>query len=345
VEDLRTLSIIRPDDWHVHFRDHKILQDTVPATAKHFARALVMPNLQPALTTLAAVKEYHDRILSQLEPTQSFHPYMTLYLNETVTPETLTQITQYPYIVGAKLYPAGVTTNAEQGARSIQALYPLFDIMQACDLVLQIHGEVTSGDIFSRENLFLEHHLKPLVHNFPTLRIVLEHISTKAAVGFVMQAPATVAATITPHHLLYNRNQLLAGGIKPHYYCLPILKSATDQLALQQAAISGNNKFFAGTDSAPHAISNKESACGCAGIYSAPFALAMYAELFDDLSKLDLLEGFMSRHGANFYHLPISDEYITLVEQTQIIPLRLPLGDDEVVPIGAGSTLRWSVYE
>ena len=217
--------------------------------------------------------------------------------------------------------------------------------MQENDLVLQIHGEVTHGDIFDREALFIKEHLAPLTRDFPKLRMVLEHISTKAAVDFVLAAPPTVTATITPHHLLYNRNQLLAGGIKPHYYCLPILKNVGDQLALQQAAVSGNNKFFAGTDSAPHAQTAKESACGCAGIYSAPFALAMYTQLFDTLGPLEKLNDFISRFGAEFYRLPLSKERIELIEKPLVIPQSLPFGHDQVVPVAAGSTLQWSVHE
>ncbi len=343
---MRTILITRPDDWHVHFRDLDVLAHTVAATAKHFARALVMPNLQPALTTAADVAAYYQRITNLLSDTQHFNPYMTLYLNDAVPPDDLRLLKkQHPFILGAKFYPAGATTHSEAGARSIHVLYPLLEIMQACDLVLQIHGEVTHGDIFDREALFIEEYLQPLVRDFPQLRIVLEHISTKAAVDFVFAAPETVAATITPHHLLYNRNHLLAGGIKPHYYCLPILKHERDQRAVQQAAVSGNSKFFAGTDSAPHAQHRKESACGCAGIYSAPYAVAMYAEMFDTLGKLDKLDDFMGRFGADFYHLPITDEQIELIEQQQIIPHYLPFGHEQVVPVAAGSTLQWRIHE
>jgi dihydroorotase len=342
---MRSLSITRPDDWHVHFRDHEALEHTVFATAKHFARALVMPNLKPALTSVNAVNSYYQRILSHVNNTINFAPYMTLYLNEDVSPEDLHHVKKYPHILGAKLYPAGATTNSAEGARSIKNLYPLLELMQENDLVLQIHGEVTHGDIFEREALFIEECLIPLARNFPKLRIVLEHISTKAAVDYVTQAPAAIAATITPHHLLYNRNQLLAGGVRPHYYCLPILKHEHDQAALQQAAISGNSKFFAGTDSAPHAQAAKESACGCAGIYSAPFALAMYTQVFDRLGKLAKLDPFMSHFGANFYHLPITQERIELIEQEYTIPMILPFGREKVVPVAAGSTLNWSVHE
>ncbi len=342
---MHTLLITRPDDWHVHFRDGDALQHTVMASAKHFARALVMPNLHPALTTIATINAYRERIMASLDDKMDFTPYMTLYLNEEVNPNDIQQMKNHPYLLGAKLYPAGATTHSEAGARSIRALYPLLEIMQDLDLVLQIHGEVTHGDIFAREALFIEDCLAPLSRDFPKLRMVLEHISTKAAVEFVMNAPPTVAATITPHHILYNRNQLLVGGIRPHYYCLPILKHERDQLAIQKAAISGHCKFFAGTDSAPHAQTKKESACGCAGIYSAPFALAMYAQAFDALGCLAKLEDFMSRFGAHFYRLPITKEHIELVKKEQVIPQRLPLGHECVVPIAAGSTLSWSVHE
>lgn len=341
---MRILSITRPDDWHVHFRDEDTLIHTVNATAQYFARALIMPNLKPALTTISTINAYQQRILNVLDKKHVFTPYMTLYLNETVSADDLMQLKYNPYILGAKLYPAGATTNSSAGVQSIRALYPLFAIMQENDLVLQIHGEITHGDIFEREAQFIEKYLKYIITDFPKLRIVLEHISSKAAVEFVMQAPATVAATITPHHLLYNRNQLLAGGIRPHYYCLPILKHEQDQKALQKAAISGNAKFFAGTDSAPHAQTQKESACGCAGIYSAPYALALYAQLFDELGQLDKLDAFTGKFGALFYHLPQTKERIELIKQTQTIPEYLPFGTQHVVPIAAGSTLKWSVY-
>ncbi|MDA9271776.1 dihydroorotase [bacterium] len=339
-----TLSITRPDDWHVHFRDNEALLHTVTATAQHFGRALVMPNLQPALTNLPALIQYHQRIMTILGNNRHFTPYMTLYLTETINPDDLVQAKKYPYILGAKLYPAGATTHSDQGIQSIQALYPLFDLMQTNDLVLQIHGEVTHGDIFERETLFIEEHLIKILKNFPRLRIVLEHISSKEAVAFVTQAPPTVAATITPHHLLYNRNQLLVGGIKPHYYCLPILKHEQDQIALQQAATSGNPKFFAGTDSAPHSQAHKESACGCAGIYSAPYAVTLYAQVFDKLNGLEKLDAFMGHFGALFYQLPKQSERIELIKQKQVIPNNLPFGQTDVVPIEAGNTLEWSVY-
>lgn len=340
---MQTLIINRPDDWHVHLRDGDVLIDTVPATATHFARALVMPNLQPALTTLSSIKAYRDRILAAIPKNQTFIPYLSFYLNESVKAEELVEAATLPYVLGAKLYPKGATTHSDAGAQSIRALYPLLEVMQDEDLVLQIHGEVTHGDIFEREALFIEECLEPLVSNFPKLRIVLEHISTQSAVEFVTKSSPNVVATITPHHLLYNRNQLLAGGLRPHYYCLPVLKHEKDQRALQQAATSGHFKFFAGTDSAPHLLESKENACGCAGIYSAPFALALYAQLFDELGCLHKLNAFMSRFGAEFYQLPLNQEQIELVKSLQLVPDSLPFGNGQVVPINAGGSIAWSI--
>jgi dihydroorotase len=340
----QSLIINKPDDWHVHFRDNEILKNTVPASAEHFARVLVMPNLKPALTNLSTIEAYRERILAVLPQGSPFIPYMTFYLNEEINALELEQAAKIPYLLGAKLYPAGATTHSEAGVNSLTALYPLLEVVQDNNLVLQIHGEVTHSDIFEREALFIEEHLKPLVRNFPKLRIVLEHISTQAAVDYVLEAPKTVAATITPHHLLYNRNTLLVGGIRPHYYCLPILKHERDQKALQKAISRANSKFFAGTDSAPHGIGHKENTCGCAGIYSAPFAVALYAQIFEELNQLALLNDFMSRFGAEFYQLPINQKQIELIKEPQIIPKSLPLGSDQVVPIAAGETIQWSVH-
>ena len=340
----KRLIINQPDDWHVHLRDNLSLKHTVSATSQHFARALVMPNLKPALTHLLAINEYRERILAAVPKEHVFNPYMTFYLNESVNPADLEHAAKVPYILGAKLYPAGATTNSEAGAKSLKALYPLLEVMQNNNLVLQIHGEVTHSDIFEREALFLDEYLKHIVSNFPKLKIVLEHISTKAAVDFVTHAPETVAATITPHHLLYNRNQLLAGGLRPHYYCLPILKHERDQKALQMAACSSNPRFFAGTDSAPHSIQSKESSCGCAGIYSAPYAVALYAQFFDAQNQLDKLNHFMSHFGAEFYQLPINQKQIELVRSPQTIPDFLPLGTEKVIPMAAGETIQWSIH-
>lgn len=342
---MQSITIKRPDDWHVHFRDEDNLVHTVNATASHFSRALVMPNLTPPLIKLEQILDYRHRILSVCDSNSAFNPMMTFFINESSSAEEFISAAQYPYIVGAKLYPAGATTNSDQGAASLRALYPLFEVMQQQDMVLQIHGESVKDDIFDREMIFLSESLQPLINNFPRLRVVLEHISTKAAVDFVEAAGPRLGATITVHHLLYNRNDLLSGGIKPHYYCLPILKRAEDQSAVQRAALSGNPSFFAGTDSAPHRISDKQSDCGCAGIYSAPFALPLYTQFFADNEKLALLEAFTSIHGANFYRQSLHEETITLVKQSQFVPDSLPLGKDFVRPIAAGKTIAWSVLD
>lgn len=340
---MNSLAITRPDDWHVHLRDGVFLEQTVAGTARHFARALVMPNLQPALTSVKSLTAYRQRILDALPSSLSFAPFMTFYLNNEVTPQELENAKQLSYILGGKFYPANATTNSAEGARTLQELYPLLERMQELDLVLQIHGETTCGDIFDRESAFIDLNLRKLVSDFPKLRIVLEHISTRKAVEFVQDTPSNVAATITPHHLLYNRNHLLVGGIKPHYYCLPILKSEDDQKAIQEAAISNNPKFFAGTDSAPHAIGQKENACGCAGIYSAPYAVALYAQVFELREKMKYLDSFLSRFGSDFYQLPPNKTELYLVKKSSVIPNQLHFGQEFVVPIGAGTTLKWAV--
>ena len=342
---VQTLTITQPDDWHVHLRDNEMLTDTVMASAKHFHRALVMPNLRPALTTVQQLLDYRTRILAVLPNGHPFNPLMTLYLNDTVKPDELILAKQNSFIVGAKLYPTGTTTNAQEGVSKLQTIYPLLDLMQEHDLVLQIHGETTTDDIFDREKQFLTEGLAPIIAHFPKLRIVLEHISTQAAAEFIIQAPSTVAATITPHHLRYQRNDLLINGIRPHHYCMPILKRAEDQRALQHAAVSGNPKFFAGTDSAPHSQETKESACGCAGIYSAPYAISLYAQIFDELHRLTALDAFLSRFGAEFYGLPMNQTQLSLRQTPQQVPLSLPLGNKRVIPIEAGNTLPWSVDE
>lgn len=341
---MKTLLIRKPDDWHVHFRDEPYLSDTVYATAKHFSRALVMPNLLPPLTDVDSLLAYEKRIL-KVCPTTDFKPYLTFYLNNNVSVDEIAKAKHNPQILGGKLYPAGATTNAQHGTKSIQSIYPLLECLQEQDMVLQIHGEVSAGDIFKRESEFIESYLKPICNNFPKLRIVLEHISTRAAVDFVLSANENVSATITPHHLMFNRNHMLASGIRPHYYCLPILKSEPNQHALIQAAISGNPKFFAGTDSAPHAISNKITACGCAGIFSAPFALPMYTEVFDKNHALNKLNDFMSRFGASFYKLPINNAEVELRQSPFKVPESLSFHDQKVVPVMAGESLSWSVHD
>lgn len=340
----QTLTLTQPDDWHVHLRDDDLLTHTVPATAGHFARALVMPNLAPPLTDIHSIIAYRNRICAAIPDDSSFIPYMTFYLNNQLTPDAIQEAKPYHFILGAKLYPQGATTNSSQGPADLKAVYPLLDYLQEADLVLQVHGEQTHGDIFDRETLFLTEGLQPILRNFPRLRVVLEHISTKAAVDFVQDSKHTLSATITAHHLLYNRNHLLAEGVRPHYYCLPILKRENDQIALQQAATSGNLKFFAGTDSAPHALENKENACGCAGIFSAPYAVPLYTEIFEHLNQLDKLNDFLSGFGADFYRLPRNTAQMVLHKQPQHIPAKLPFGKASVVPIAANQTIPWSVH-
>jgi dihydroorotase len=314
----------------------------VPATAKQFGRAVVMPNLKSPVNTLTQVRAYRQRILSALPQDASFDPLMTLYLTDDITPEQMLEIALSKEVTAAKLYPAGVTTNAEAGIQQIETLYPLFEVMQAHDLPLLIHGETNLShvDIFDREAYFLTF-LSTLIERFPKLRIVLEHITTQAAVQFILATPNHIAATITPHHLLLNRNHLLSGGIRPHYYCLPILKRLEDQRALIAAATSGHPNFFLGTDSAPHRIDTKETSCGCAGIYSAHAAMELYAHVFESVNALDKLEAFASFYAADFYRLPRHTKRIQLVKQSWTVPDTIPFGHDELVPLWAGNVLSW----
>lgn len=340
---LQSITITRPDDWHVHLRDAEALRHTVMDSAGHFSRALVMPNLKPALTSLTAVCEYRQRILAVLPEGSIFQPLMTFYLNETLSPDDLYDSQTHPYIVGAKLYPKGATTNSAQGVESLKALYPLLEVMQDRALVLQIHAEIATGDIFEREAEFIRQHLPQLIADFPKLRMVIEHVSTRVAVDFVKNCPDTIAATVTPHHLMYNRNQLLGQGLRSHYYCLPILKHSSDQKAIQEVVASGHRKFFAGTDSAPHARADKESCCASAGIYSAPYALAVYAQVLEELHVLEKLNAFTSHFGADFYHQARNQEELVLVKKKQWVPEQLPFGQTTVVPIAAGEALAWSI--
>lgn len=336
---MQSITITKPDDWHVHLREGDALANTVPATASTFKRALLMPNLMQPLTTVESVNHYQTQVRSHCP--NNFEAFFTIYLTESLSPLELEAISQHPHILGCKLYPAGATTNSAAGVQTIEKLYPMLEVMQDLNLVLQVHGETTTDDIFEREAKFIEQTLVPLTKAFPKLRIVLEHISSQAAYAFVKQSNENVAATITIHHLLYNRNDLLAGGIKPHFYCLPILKKQSDQNALLEAAFSANPKFFLGTDSAPHAVNKKESACGCAGIYSAPYAMALYTQLFDSEGKLSLLEGFASHFGADFYQKPRSADTLTLLKTPQTIPENLDFGQQQVKPICAGQTIQW----
>lgn len=336
------LYLTRPDDAHVHLRDGDYLNTTVCATAKQFKRAVVMPNLLPPITTLAQVSAYKKRILSQLPADNDFTPLMTLYVTDTLSPDTISVIATSKAVFALKLYPAGVTTNAQAGVHTIAQLYPVFDQMQQYDLPLLVHGEThdPAADIFDREVLFLET-LSKLMAHFPKLRVVLEHISTQAAATFVKNASPYLAATITPHHLLYNRNDLLQGGVRPHHYCLPILKRKRDQDALLVAATSGNPKFFLGTDSAPHALRTKESACGCAGIYSAHAAMELYAQAFEKADALDKLEAFSSFYAADFYKMPRNLGQITLVKKSWRVPKRYAFGKERLVPMWAQQSLNW----
>jgi len=340
---MKTLTLTRPDDFHVHFRDEEFLRTTVPATAQQFGRAIAMPNLLPPITTLEALRNYKERILSQVPAGKHFTPLMTLYLTSNLSPQLIHEGAQEGSLTACKFYPAGATTHSEFGLQNLFEIENVLSAMAEEGIPLLLHGEVTTKevDIFDREVYFLETVLKPLLLEFPTLKIVMEHITTKEAVDFIKETSHPLAATITPHHLLLNRNDLLVGGLHSHHYCLPILKRRIHQEALIEAAISGNPKFFLGTDSAPHALSKKESSCGCAGIYSAPFAMELYAELFDAQGALPQLENFASGFGADFYGLPRNQEHITLKQEPWCVPPTLPFGKETVVPFWAGRTLNW----
>ncbi len=340
-----SLTLTRPDDWHVHLRDGAGLQAVVNDTARQFARAIVMPNLKPPVTTLAEAMAYRDQILAALPAASTFTPLMTLYLTEATLPLEIERASRSGLIHGVKYYPAGVTTHSEAGVRDLANCSEALRAMEDLGVPLLIHGEVNDPrvDIFDRERVFIERHLIPLVQRYPRLKVVLEHITTASAVKFVLTADDNVAATITPHHLLYNRNALFQGGIRPHYYCLPVLKREEHREAVVRAAISGNPKFFLGTDSAPHARSTKENGCGCAGIYSAHAALELYAEAFEAAGALSKLEGFASHFGADFYGLPRNTETITLVRQSWTVPPTQPFGLDTLVPLRAGEALAWKL--
>jgi dihydroorotase len=355
----QSLTIRRPDDWHVHLRDGALLQAVVHHTARQFARAIVMPNLQPPVTTAAAAEAYRSRILAALRASagaaaaEGFTPLMTAYLTETIDPADLEQGFRAGVFTAAKLYPAGATTNSDAGVRDLHTIGPVLETMERIGMPLLLHGEVTSADvdIFDREAVFIERHLQPLLQRHPGLKVVFEHITTADAVEFVVNAPANLAATITPHHLHINRNALFQGGLRPDFYCLPVAKRERHRLALRAAATSGNAKFFLGTDSAPHLRHAKEAACGCAGIYNAAYAIESYATVFHEENALHRLEDFASTHGPRFYGLPVNEGRITLEQQSPDsdapgIPLRLSLanGTDsatELVPFHAGELLPW----
>jgi dihydroorotase len=341
------LQLTTPDDWHLHFRDGDMLQETVPATARCFRRAVVMPNLVPPVTTGALASAYRERILAARPAGSSFEPVMTIYLTDTTTAQDIADA-KAAGVLAAKLYPAGATTNSHSGVSSLSKLYPVLEAMVEHDMLFLVHGEVTDNhvDIFDREAVFIEQHLRQIVDRFPNLRIVLEHITTADAVEFVKNAGPNVAATITPQHLLLNRNDMLVGGIRPHNYCLPVLKRRTHQEALRAIVASGNPKFFLGTDSAPHAKHRKETACGCAGCYSAWSAIELYAQVFEELGVIEKLEGFASHYGADFYRLPRNSGQITLVKQSWTVPEEITLPDGSpIVPFYAGQTLHWKLQD
>jgi dihydroorotase len=337
------LTIARPDDWHVHLRDGAMLRDVLPDTAHRFARAIVMPNLDPPVTTTAQAVAYRERILAALPSGLRFEPLMTLYLTEVTAPEEIARAKASGVVHAVKYYPANATTNAHHGVRDLSRCAAVLEAMQRHDLPLLMHGEVTDGeiDVFDREAVFIDRHLTPLVHDFPELRMVLEHITTRNAAEFVAGAPGNVAATITAHHLLLNRNAMFAGGLRPHHYCLPVLKREEHRQALVAAATSGDPKFFLGTDSAPHPRHTKESACGCAGVYTAHAAIELYAEAFEDVGRLDRLEGFASLHGPAFYRLPRNPETVTLERADWEVPAQIEIEGGTLVPFRASACLRW----
>ncbi len=339
------LTLTRPDDWHLHVRDGAVLDDVVPHTARQFARAIIMPNLKPPVTTTAQAVAYRDRIVEAVPEGQSFEPLMTLYLTDNLSPKEIAAAKASGVVHGVKLYPAGATTNSDSGVTDIECTYPVLEAMQKHGLPLLVHGEVTDPevDVFDREAVFIQRHLAPLVHRFPELKVVLEHVTTRYGVEFVRSAPETVAATVTAHHLLLNRNALFQGGLRPHHYCLPVLKREEHRRALMEAATSADPKFFLGTDSAPHPRNAKESACGCAGIYTAHGALELYAEAFESAGALDKLEAFASFNGPDFYGLPRNRTAITLAKRPWDVPRDYPMGDARLVPMRAGETLAWTL--
>ncbi|MFA5631809.1 MAG: dihydroorotase [Porticoccaceae bacterium] len=344
---MEKLTITRPDDWHVHLRDGDALTTTVPAAARYFGRAIVMPNLVPPVLDTAQAQAYKGRILAQRPADSHWQPLMVLYLTDNTAPEEIRRARASGTVFAAKYYPAGATTNSDSGVTDLKNIYPVLAALEETGLPLLLHGEVTDADIdiFDREAVFIERHLSAIVDEFPALKIVLEHITTKEGAQFVADARDGVAATITPQHLLFNRNAMLAGGIRPHFYCLPILKRSTHQEALIAAATSGSPRFFLGTDSAPHATSKKEIACGCAGCYSHHAPLELYAELFERENALDKLEAFASFHGADFYGLPRNADTITLVRDPWQVPDAVLLGSEAMTPLWAGNTLNWRVMD
>jgi len=342
---MNRLTIIKPDDWHLHLRDSPYLESVVGDTARQFARAIVMPNLSPPVKTCQDALAYRKRILSALPAGHRFQPLMTLYLTDNSDIDDIIKASTSAYIFAAKLYPAGATTNSDAGVTDIRHIYPLLDAMQECQLPLLVHGETTGDevDIFDREKRFIDTHLKAIRTDFPELPIVFEHITTREAVAYVESQNQKLAATITPHHLLINRNAMFEQGIRPHYYCLPVAKREVHRQALLKAATSGSKKFFAGTDSAPHSQQAKETACGCAGIYSAFCAIELYAEAFELAGDFSNFEAFMSLNGPAFYQLPVNSAKIDLQKSSWAVPETLPFGQQVLIPFKAGETLHWKL--
>ena len=342
---MQEITLTRPDDWHLHLRDGASLPDTIAHSARYMGRGIIMPNLVPPVTTTDAALAYRDRILAQVPTGSPFQPLMTLYLTDNTAPAEITRAKASGHIHAVKLYPAGATTNSDQGVTDIQKTYAALETMSECGLPLLVHGEVTRRevDIFDREKCFIDEILAPLHTRFPTLKIVFEHITTKDAADFVLSSSDNIGATITPQHLMFNRNHMLAGGIRPHFYCLPVLKRNAHQQALRDAVAGGSTKFFLGTDSAPHAQDTKENACGCAGCFTAHAALELYAQVFEELGVLGKLEAFASFNGADFYGLPRNTDTITLRRESWTVPDSYPLGKQQVVPLDAGAKLTWSV--
>ncbi len=337
------ITIIRPDDWHLHLRDGEHLRAVLPDTARRFARAIVMPNLRPPVTTSKMALAYRERIRAALPAGTTFEPLMTLYLTDRTTPAEISEARASGFVHAVKYYPAGATTNSESGVTDLANCHRVFEAMEKHGVPLLVHGEVTDPgvDVFDRERVFIERVLDPLAQRFPGLRLVMEHITTREAADFVMQARPGVAATITAHHLLLSRNALFVGGIRPHHFCLPVLKREAHREVLLRAATSGNSKFFLGTDSAPHPRAMKETDCGCAGIYTAHAGIELYCEVFAAAGALDKLEGFASRHGAAFYGLPLNRDTVELVDEPWSVPAEIGFGADTLVPLRAGATVAW----
>jgi len=342
---VQELTFTRPDDWHLHLRDGALMQSVVKDSARQFARAIVMPNLKPPVSTTEQAQAYRTRIIAALPAGAKFEPLMTLYLTDNTSAEEIRKAKSSGIVFAVKLYPAGATTNSDAGVTDIRKAYPALEEMQRCGMPLLVHGEATgnSVDVFDRESVFIDRVLIPVLKDMPQLRVVFEHITTNDAVQFVKSAPDHIAATITVHHLLYNRNAMFSGGLRPHYYCLPVLKREEHRGALGKAAVSGSPKFFLGTDSAPHEQHLKESACGCAGIYTAHAALELYAEVFEQLNALDKLEGFASFYGADFYRLPRNTGKITLHKENWQVPDSIAFGEHRLVPLRAGEQITWKI--